>query len=153
MTKHRSHTSHLYRCLFILGVAILCLTLTDSASNSDLDSYQLTQNTSDSGWVHLADSDTSSEEPESDSTFFNQEFKETPRQQPTVSAPNSSSVLKKGNSYPESDSKEISQKASLLNQVIKLLPDGVRTETSFRLILQFLSFFLSLPGDIAINAP
>lgn len=153
MTKNRSHTALLYRCLFLLGVAIVCLTLSDSASNSDLNSYQLTHNTSDSGWVHLADSDNSSEKPESGGTFFNQELKETPRQQPTVSAPNSLTVLKKVNSSPEPDSKDLSQNRPLLNRVIKLPPDGVRTNTAFRLTLHFFSHLLSLTGDIAINAP
>ena len=153
MTANRSHTTLLYRCLLLLGVAMLCLTISDSTSNIGVNSYQLPQNTVDSGLVHVDDFDESSEKPDSTGTFFNQEFKETPRQQPTVSAPNSLTVSKKGNSSLESDSKDLSQKTSLLNQVIKLLPEEVRNATIFRLTIQILHDFLSLPGDIAINAP
>lgn len=148
-----TYTAILLRCLLILSGVMLCLIFSESTSNTGLHTYQLTHNGFDTGWVDLAEAEGSSKNSEPSDTFFNHELKEAPKQQQTISAPHSYSVLKQGNPTPKTDSRDLSPDKSLITIVQNLVPKEVRSSIVFRLTIPLFSHFLSLPGDIAINAP
>ena len=101
----------------------------------------------------MIEDENTSENSDQANTIFDLVLKETPKQEQITVASHNSSVLNQGNNTPEPDSKDVYADQSLLYKSLMLLPEEVRSGLALRLTIHLFSNFLSLPGDIAINAP
>lgn len=152
MKSHCTHTGNALRCLLFLAAALIAFVFTSDKVITESQNSRLNNYSVDSGWSSSDESGNSSEKSGQSGTVYNLELTETPRKQ-EVAESQSTSVLKTGNNPPEVDSKKLSPDRSVIKNALKLLPNDVRSSLSFRMTIHLLSFFFSLPGDIAINAP
>jgi len=155
MRKPHIHINHLVRCLALLSGILLYSIFSADKSGPEIHSperaqYSVEYNLSDG--FEIEDENTSENSGQTN-TIFDLVLKETPKQKQITVSSHNSSILHQGNNSPKPDSKDVYTDQSLLYKSLMLLPEEVRSGLAFRLTIHLFSNFLSLPGDIAINAP
>ena len=153
MKTARTNTALLLRCLVILsGLLVFSIFPTDTAP-SDFSFSQFAESGNHFDSASDSEGDSSSKNRAASGSVSEVILKESPEQEQIRVASHNPSVLKQGSNPPEPDSKDVSEERSYLYKALMMLPEEYQSNRLFRLSFHLLSHFLSLPGDIAINAP
>jgi len=153
MQSPKQHTVSLFRIVAVLcGLLVFSIFPTDTAP-TDFSFSQFAESGNHFDSASDSEGDSSSKNRAASGSVSEVILKESPEQEQIRVASHNPSVLKQGSNPPEPDSKDVSEERSYLYKALMMLPEEYQSNRLFRLSFHLLSHFLSLPGDIAINAP
>ena len=153
MKSFQPHTGSFFSCLAILSGVLFLSILPVKSGQTDFSPSQLVEHGIHTYSASGADGESSSSESAQSGTIFDLVLKETPKQKQNTAASNSLSVLTQGSNPPEPDSKEFYSDWPQRFNSLLLLKKEHHLGFLYRAPHHNFSFLLSLPGDIAINAP
>jgi len=153
MKSPKKHTIPLFHCLAVLCGVFLFSLLPIEIDHTEFSLLQFSEVENHFDSAIETEGEEPTKIPAASGTDSEIILKEAPKQEQSIVASHNPLVLNKGSNPPEPDSKDISKKRSILFKALMLFPEKYQSNDFFRLTIHLLSYFFSLPGDIAINAP